>query len=134
VLSAHDRVKSGVNRRASVRWRNTEPPTFVVEPGGELTLLLTSPDRRRAGITAHLVGPDGRSQTPVTDWIDIEDLARPVAVELDAAGWRRVADPGAPPATGFMMWWEGGLPEAAVAEVDADAAALDQLRALGYVQ
>jgi arylsulfatase A-like enzyme len=133
-LAAHDRVKAGDNRRSRVRWRHDEPPTFVVEPGGELILLLTSPDRKQAGINAHLVDSDGRRQAQIAQWVDLTELASPVAMEHGQGGWRRVADPSEPPATGFMLWWEGGLPDSQIDEPDTDAAALEQLRALGYVQ
>jgi arylsulfatase A-like enzyme len=132
-LTAHDRLKGGGGNGA-VRWRNDHRPTFIVGPGQELTLLLTSPDRSQAGISAHLVAADGRRSTPTVEWFDLSLLERPLAIELGGDGsWRRIADPTGPPETGFMVWWEGGRPEATAAPA-AGAAALDQLRALGYLE
>jgi len=132
-LTAHDRVKGG-GGDGTVRWRNEHRPTFIVRPGQELTLLLTSPDRSQAGISAHLVAADGRRSAPTVEWFDLSRLERPLAVELGGDGtWRRVADPAGPPETGFMVWWAGGRPEATAAPA-ADAAVLDQLRALGYLE
>ena len=133
-LAAHDRVKAGEGG-GSVRWPKSASPTFVVGSGEELTLLLTSPESNRAGIRVRLVSPDGRRSTPAVEWFDLSRLERPLAVELSSDGrWRRVEDPAVPPDTGFMIWWEGGPPEPAPGAPRTDAAALDQLRALGYLE
>jgi arylsulfatase A-like enzyme len=134
-LTAHDRVKAG-GGDGTVRWRNERRPTFVLGPGQELTLLLTSPDRNKAGIGAHLVAADGRRSARIVEWFDLSQLERPLAMALDGEGaWRRLDSPQGPPATGFMVWWEGGVPEDAVTGPPAaDAATLDQLRALGYLE
>jgi len=133
-LAAHDRLKSASDGKARVRWRDDVPPTFVVPRGEEMTLLLDSPDRDRAGINAHIVNEDGARSHRLAQWIDLHTLANPVAFELTAAGWRRVDDPSGPPETGFLLWWEGGLPDSAIAAPKDDAEVLEQLQALGYVQ
>ncbi|HPA82263.1 MAG TPA: sulfatase [Thermoanaerobaculales bacterium] len=131
-FNAHDRLKASAAGGGTVRWRGPAPPTFAVGPGQELTLLLSSPDRDRAGIIAHLVAPDGRRGSPVAEWLDLSALERPLAVELGEDGdWRRIEGPAAPPGTGFLVWWEGGPPESASAP---DGAVTEQLRALGYLE
>jgi arylsulfatase A-like enzyme len=132
-FNAHDRLKGGWGG-GTVRWRNEHRPTFIVAPGQELTLLLTSPDRQRAGIAANLVAADGRRSSPVVRWFDLPRLDRPIAMALGTDGvWRQIDAPTGPPATGFIVWWEGGRQEAAAAPA-ADTATLDQLRALGYLE
>ncbi|PWB70211.1 MAG: hypothetical protein C3F15_14150 [Holophagae bacterium] len=134
-LASHDRLKAGEGS-GTLRWRTSSPPTFVVRSGEELTLLLTSPESSRAGIRARLVSPDGRRRSAAfVEWIDLSRLERPFAIALSSDGSRqRVEDPAAPPETGFLIWWEGGAPEPAPGAPTTDAAALDQLRALGYLE
>jgi len=132
-FTAHDRLKGG-GGDGTVRWRKEHRPTFAVAPGQWLTLMLASPDRDPAGIAAHLETDDGRRSAKIVEWFELSRLERPLAMELGGDGtWRQIEDPAGPPATGFMVWWEGGQPEAAAAPA-ADAAVLDQLRALGYVE
>jgi hypothetical protein len=134
-FNAHDRLKAGEGGGGSVRWRGSAPPTFAVDPGQELTLLLSSPARDQAAIVAHLVAPDGRRSPRVVEWFDLSRVERPVAVQLESDGtWRRIEDAPGAPATGFLVWWEGGPPEPAPGAPKTDAAALDQLRALGYLE
>ncbi len=133
-LAAHDRLKSASVGKASIRWRNDVPPTFVIPPGEEVILMLDSPDGRRAGVNVHMVLDDGRKVHPLAQWFDLDQLQVPTAFELTQKGWRRVDDPSTPPATGIMIWWEGGMPSAVIAAPQDDAAIVDQLRALGYVQ
>jgi hypothetical protein len=134
-LATHDRLKAGEGS-GTLRWRKSSPPTFVVRPGEELTLLLTSPKSNRAGIRARLVSPDGRRRSAAfVEWIDLSRLERPFAIALSSDGSRqRVEDPAGPPDTGFLIWWEGEPPEPAPGTPRTDAAALDQLRALGYLE
>ncbi len=133
-LAAHDRLKSASAGDANVRWRNDVPPTFEVPQGEELVLLLDSPDRNRAGVNLHMVLGDGRKALPLARWFDLDELDTPAAFELAAEGWREVDNPSAPPATGFILWWEGGAQDTAPTAPQADIEVLDQLRALGYVQ
>jgi arylsulfatase A-like enzyme len=134
-FAAHDRVKAGPGG-GTLRWRRSSPPTFVVRPGEELTLLLTSPESDRAGIGARLVSADGqRRSAALVEWLDLSRLERPFAFALASDGsWQRVEEPAGPPETGFLIWWEGGPPEPARGAPEADAAALGQLRALGYLE
>jgi arylsulfatase A-like enzyme len=134
-LAAHDRLKAGEGT-GILRWRRSAPPIFVVRPGEQITLLLSSPESNRAGVRARLVSADGRRQSSaLVEWIDLASLARPLAIEPASDGtWRRTEGPAAPPATGFLFWWEGGQAEPATDRPAADATALDQLRALGYIE
>ena len=133
-LAAHDRLKSASDGDAHVRWRNDVPPTFTVPQGQELLLLLDSPDRNRAGVNLHMVAGDGRKMHPLAQWFDLDTLDTPAVFELTPSGWRKAEHSPAPPATGFMLWWEGGPPDVASAAPEDDAEVLDQLRALGYVR
>lgn len=132
-FAAHDRVKAA-RLGGVVRWESSTAPTFFVGAAQELTLLLSSPTSGRAGLSAHQESPEGRRSANLVEWFDLSRLERPLAIELDGNGtWRRIEDPAGPPATGFMVWWEGGGPEATAAAAP-DAAVLDQLRALGYLE
>ena len=57
-----------------------------------------------------------------------------MSLELRNGSWHRTTGASDPPATGISVWWAGGPPDSAVARTDAGAEALEQLRALGYVQ
>jgi len=133
-FAAHDRLKSPSAGDASIRWRKDVPPTFSIPQGEELVLLLDSPDRDRAGVNLHMVLGDGQKVHPLAEWFDLDELHTPTGFELTAEGWRRVSDPPTPPATGFILWWEGGVSDTALAAPKGEAEVLDQLRALGYVQ
>jgi hypothetical protein len=117
--------------------RNVETSTKKFrELVSEVTLLLTSPESNRAGIRACLVSPNGRRRSATfAEWIDLWRLERPFAIALSNDGSRqRVEDPAVPPDTGFPIWWEGGPPEPAPGAPKTNAATLDQLRALGYLE
>ena len=68
------------------------------------------------------------------EWVDLSRLDRPFAMEVGGDGtWRQIDNPVGPPETGFMLWWEGGRPDATAAHAP-DAEVLDQLQALGYLE
>lgn len=133
-FASHARLKTADPDCGCVHWRKGERPTISLPPGQRVRLQLETPEKPHMGLTLWIVNPDGTRGHRTRHRFEIAEVVPPVAWSFVDLNWRRLEDPSEAPETGFRLSWQGERPAAESTDPGDDAAMVEQLRALGYVQ
>lgn len=124
----HDRIKVAQHGCRCVHWQPGAAASFELAQGQRVELLFAEIPSPEVGVVARTAGG------PATDIaLDLDELELPIALTPDGAGWRLTEGVDEPPATGFWLHVVGE-PSTTTAPPPTDADAIEQLRALGYIE